>query len=316
MDGWDSAPATSKKVFLNKVRTRWCSMKDRFNTDVCAEGQVCSGSAARTRTKYRYHRNLEFLRPVLATEPPGSAPCNLSLDRFFIGRPLTHLSHSTARKHLAGQPHRQLLTRKLVNQVFPSQVSATGYAGTKRQRQRALDRPVLPEFMHLSEAFHASLKSLSDRVESVFSLMERGFNQMKHRFNSVKQRLDRLEADLNRPAHPFFSKIEWGMVEHLRHEQQLSVLQACNTAYLQAIQQNRYVQQSTVSFPPVPPLTRFTTVPTSAAYHCTATSMQSLDSHHYSTTSLSAAGHLTSPPWQALLLSGAPPTRLLGELPL
>ncbi|XP_073432470.1 uncharacterized protein [Dendrobates tinctorius] len=67
MEGWYSASATLKKVFMNEERTRWRSMKDRFNTDLRAEGQVRSGSAARTRTKYRYHRTLEFLRPVLAT---------------------------------------------------------------------------------------------------------------------------------------------------------------------------------------------------------------------------------------------------------
>ncbi|XP_073404201.1 uncharacterized protein [Dendrobates tinctorius] len=230
----------------------------------------------------------------LSSTAPGAAPCNLALERSFLGRPLTRPSHPTARKHLAGQPHTQLVTRKLGHQVFPlSQVSATGYAGTTRQRQRALDRNVLPEFMHLSEAFNSSLKSLSDRVESGFALMERGFNHFEHRFNSVEQRLDRLEADLNRPAHHFFSKIEKGMAEHLSPEQQLNVLQACNNAFLQAMQHNRYGQQSVVSFPPVPPLTRFTSLPTCAAYHCTDTSIQSQDTHRYTTTSLSAAGHFT-----------------------
>ncbi|XP_073418514.1 uncharacterized protein [Dendrobates tinctorius] len=147
--------------------------------------------------------------------------------------------------------------------------------------------------MHLSETFNSSLKSLSDRVESGFALMERGFNHFEHRFNSVEQRLDRLEADLNRPAHHFFSKIEKGMAEHLSPDQQLNVLQACNNAFLQAMQHNRYGQQSVVSFPPVPPLTRFTSLPTCAAYHCTDTSLQRLDTHRYTTTSLSAAGHFT-----------------------
>ncbi|XP_073401155.1 uncharacterized protein [Dendrobates tinctorius] len=67
MDGWDNACTRVRKDFLNKVRTRWRSMKDRFNRDVRDEGQVHSGSAARTRTKYRYHRELAFLRLVLAT---------------------------------------------------------------------------------------------------------------------------------------------------------------------------------------------------------------------------------------------------------
>ncbi|XP_073427291.1 uncharacterized protein [Dendrobates tinctorius] len=147
--------------------------------------------------------------------------------------------------------------------------------------------------MYLSEAFHASLKTLSEIVESGFSLMERGFNDMEHLFHSSAQRLDRLEADLNRQAHHFFSKIEWGMADHLSPEQQLTVLHACNTAYLQAMQQNQYVQQSVLSFPPVPPLTRFTTVPTSAAYHCTATCIPSQAGHHYTTPMSSAAGHST-----------------------
>ncbi|XP_073443652.1 uncharacterized protein [Dendrobates tinctorius] len=148
-----------------------------------------------------------------------------------------------------------------------------------------------PEFMLLSEAFKGSLKALSARMESGFSLMERGFNHMEHRFHSVDQHLDRLEADLNRPAHHFFSNIEQGMAELLSPEQQLSVLQACNTAYLQAMQENRYVQQSVVSFPTVPPLTRYSSLPTFAAYHCTATCIPSEAGHHYTTPSLSAAGH-------------------------
>ncbi|XP_073437125.1 uncharacterized protein [Dendrobates tinctorius] len=52
---------------VDKVRTRWRSIKDRFNSDVRAEGQVRSGSASRTRTRYRHYHALQFLRPVLAT---------------------------------------------------------------------------------------------------------------------------------------------------------------------------------------------------------------------------------------------------------
>ncbi|XP_073398488.1 uncharacterized protein [Dendrobates tinctorius] len=269
-------------------------MKDRFNTDVRAEGQVRSGSAARTRTKYRYHRALEFLRPVLATRAtristlqpvPGavlhrstSDPSQPSDSQEANGRSATQ----TAGDQEAGQ-----------SGVPLSQVSVTGCAGTTRQQQRASDRPVLPEFMHLSDAFHASLKTLSERVESGFSLMEHGFNHMEHLFLSSDQRLEWLETDLNRPAHHFFSKIERGMADHLSTEQQLNVLHACNTAFLQAMQQNQYVQQSVLSFPPMPPLSLFTTVPTSAAYHCTATCIPSQAGHHYTTPMPSAAGHST-----------------------
>ncbi|XP_073402654.1 uncharacterized protein [Dendrobates tinctorius] len=279
---------------VDKVRTRWRSIKDRFNSDVRAEGQVRSGSASRTRTRYRHYHALQFLRPVLATR----STCSSTLQpgpRAVLPRTSSDPSQPSdsqeapcrSATHTAGDQEAG------PSGVPLSQVSATGYAGTTRQRQRALDRNVLPEFMHLSEAFNSSLKSLSDRVESGFALMERGFNHFEHRFNSVEQCLDRLEADLNRPAHHFFSKIEKGMAEHLSPEQQLNVLQACNNAFLQAMQHNRYGQQSVVSFPPVPPLTRFTSLPTCAAYHCTDTSIQSQDTHRYTTTSLSAAGHFT-----------------------
>ncbi|XP_073441984.1 uncharacterized protein [Dendrobates tinctorius] len=296
MDGWDSASAASKRAFMNKIRTRWRSMKDRFNTDVRAEGLVRSGSAARRRRKYRYHHELAFLRPVLASRACFFCTWSSTLQPVpgaVLDRSTTDPSQPSDSQEASCRSATQTAGDEEAGPsgVPLSQVSVTGYAGTTRQRQRALDRNVMPEFMHLSKAFQASLKALAARTESVFSLMERGFNHMEHRFHSVDQHIDRLEADLNRPAHHFFSKIEQGMVEHLSPEQQLSVLQACNTAYLQAMQQNRYVQQSVVSFPTVPPLTRFTTLPTSAAYHCTATCIPSEAGHHYTTSSLSAAGH-------------------------
>ncbi|XP_073411923.1 uncharacterized protein [Dendrobates tinctorius] len=279
-------------------------MKDHFNTDVHTEGQVHSGSAARTRIKYRYHRELAFLRPVLATRATWSSTLQPVPD-VALHRMTLDLSQPSDSQEATCRSAIQTADDQEAGKsgVPLSQVSATSYAGTSRQRQRASDRPVLPEFMHLSEAFHASLTALSDRVESGFSLMERGFNHMEHCFQSANQRLDRLEADLNKPAHHFFSKIERGMSEQLSPEQQLNVLQACNTAYFQAMQQYQYVQQSVVSFPPVPPLTRFTTVPTSAAYHCTTTCIPSQAGHHYTTPMPSAAGHSTP----TTTMASAPP---------
>ncbi|XP_069615861.1 uncharacterized protein [Ranitomeya imitator] len=64
-DGWDNAPTQVRNAFVAKVKTRWCSMKDRFNKDLRQESRVPSGSGARIR-KYKYHRVLAFLRPVLA----------------------------------------------------------------------------------------------------------------------------------------------------------------------------------------------------------------------------------------------------------
>ncbi|XP_077155221.1 uncharacterized protein LOC143817616 [Ranitomeya variabilis] len=77
-DGWDNAPSRVRNAFLLKVKTRWRSMKDRFNKDLRQESQLPSSSGARIR-KYKYHRILAFFRPVLAqritwnsTLDPGS----------------------------------------------------------------------------------------------------------------------------------------------------------------------------------------------------------------------------------------------------
>ncbi|XP_073402039.1 uncharacterized protein [Dendrobates tinctorius] len=159
MDGWDSATASSKKAFMDKVRTRWRSIKDRFNSDVCAEGQVRSGSASRTRTRYRYYHVLQFLRPILATRATWSSTLQPG-----PGAVLHRTSSDPSQPSDSQEAPCRSATQTAGDQeagpsgVPLSQVSATGYAGTTHQRQRALDRNVLPEFMHLSEAFNASLK--------------------------------------------------------------------------------------------------------------------------------------------------------------
>ncbi|XP_077117215.1 uncharacterized protein LOC143773747 [Ranitomeya variabilis] len=63
-DGWENAPPRVRNAFMDKVRTRWRSMKDRFNKDLRDENRAASGSGARHRP-YKYHRVLAFLRPVL-----------------------------------------------------------------------------------------------------------------------------------------------------------------------------------------------------------------------------------------------------------
>ncbi|XP_073416859.1 uncharacterized protein [Dendrobates tinctorius] len=295
MDGWDNASQSDKKPFMNKVRTRWRSMKDRFNRDVRDEGQVRSGLAARTRRKYRYYRELAFLRPVLARRATWSSTLQ-PVSGAVLHRMTLDPSQPSDRQEAACRSATQTSGDQEAGMSgLPlSQGSTTGFAGTSRQRQRALDRNVMPEFMHLGMAFQNSLKVLSDRVESGFTLMERGFSNIDHRFHSVDSRLDGLQVDLNRPVHHFFNKTERAKAEHFSPDQQLNVMQACNTAYLQAMQQNQYVQQSVVSFPTLPLLTIFTTVPTSAAYHCMATCIPSQAGHHYTTTSQSAVGHSTT----------------------
>ncbi|XP_077118984.1 uncharacterized protein LOC143775045 [Ranitomeya variabilis] len=65
-DGFDSASAKDKGNFLKKLRTRWRSMKDRFNKGLRAEEeQSRSGAAATKSVPYKYNRALQFLRPVL-----------------------------------------------------------------------------------------------------------------------------------------------------------------------------------------------------------------------------------------------------------
>ncbi|XP_077148557.1 uncharacterized protein LOC143809353 [Ranitomeya variabilis] len=71
-DGWDNTPNRVRNAFVARVKTRWCSMKDRFNKDLRQESRVPSGSGARIR-KYKYHRVLAFLRPVLAQRTTWSS---------------------------------------------------------------------------------------------------------------------------------------------------------------------------------------------------------------------------------------------------
>ncbi|XP_073402335.1 uncharacterized protein [Dendrobates tinctorius] len=276
---------------VNKVRTRWRSMKDRFNKDQRQEIQVRSGAVARIR-KYKYHRMLAFLRPALAQsttlEPglsSGAAPHRTATEQF-----------QSSISDAASGPASQAGVQAAGPSGVPlSQASATGFYESSRQRQKALDRPLMPEFIHLSSVLQNGLKSIGDKLES-------GLAHINTLFQDVNRCLDHLEADLRRPAQHFFHTIEWGMSEHLTPELQLNVMQACNAAYVQAMQQTRYFQQPHVAFPPVPPLSRFSSLLSSSAYHCTATTMPSPAAHHYTTTTMPGAAELHS----TTMLSPAP----------
>ncbi|XP_073429915.1 uncharacterized protein [Dendrobates tinctorius] len=287
MDGWDNASPRVRKDFLNKVRTRWRSMKDRFNRDIRQENQVRSGAAARTGTKYRYHRALAFLRPVLASRTTWSSTLQPGPEAVLHQAAPDPSQPSISEEAPCRSAPQSSGDQEAGRSGVPlSQVSATGFAGTSgQQRQRTLDRPLMPEFVELSSVFQSSLKALSDRLESGFLLLDQ-------RYKSIEGRLERLEVDLARPAHHFYTQIARDTAEHLTPDLQLTVMQACNNAFMQAMQQSRIMQQSVVAFPPVPPLTRFTALPTSAAYHCTATTLPSLAGHQYTAPSPSAAGHL------------------------
>ncbi|XP_069625580.1 glutaminyl-peptide cyclotransferase isoform X3 [Ranitomeya imitator] len=118
--------------------------------------------------------------------------------------------------------------------------------GSSRQRQRASDRAILPEFLHLSTVFQNGFKALCDKM------------------SNIDRRLETIESELSRPAKHFFSAIQKGMVEHLTPELQISVMQACNNAYVTALQQAR-VMQSATTMPAVPSLAAM--APTPAAEH-------------------------------------------------
>ncbi|XP_073418373.1 uncharacterized protein [Dendrobates tinctorius] len=194
MDDWDNATPRARKDFLNKVRTRWLSMKDLFNKDLRLENQAHSGGAARLR-KYKYHRMLAFMRPVLARritlEPGSSSGAVLQRTASEQSQPST----SEAASRPASQAGEQAAgpSGLLLSQAS----SASVYVGSSRQRQKVSERTVMPESLHLSTVFQDGMKSMVDRLSSVR-------NHVDTLFQSVHQSLDHLEADIQRPAHHFF----------------------------------------------------------------------------------------------------------------
>ncbi|CAJ0925567.1 unnamed protein product, partial [Ranitomeya imitator] len=160
MYDWDNATSRVRKAFLIKVKTRWHSMKDHFSKDLRQEIQVRIGSAARIG-KYKFHRVLSFLRPVLAqrtsTLKPGSSsgvvPQRTATDQ-------SQLSTSEAASGSASQSGEQAAGPL---DVPLSQSSATFLGGSSRQRQKASDRSPelgLPEWGNdLNHIFNPFLTS-------------------------------------------------------------------------------------------------------------------------------------------------------------
>ncbi|XP_077136996.1 uncharacterized protein LOC143793961 [Ranitomeya variabilis] len=222
-------------------------MKDRFNKDLHQESHVPSGSGARIR-RYKYHRVLAFLRPVLAqrttystTVGPGSGA---------VLHPTATDPSQPSSSAAASGPSTLTGDQGAGPSGLPlSQSSSTApfFGGSSRQRQRASDRSLMPEFLHLSSVLHEAIKALGDRMDVSHSLLNA-------RIQEVSKSLDQVKADLQRPAHHFFNQIEQGMSEHLTPDLQLRVMQACNAAYVQAMQQSRYFQQTVAAYPPVPSL--------------------------------------------------------------
>ncbi|XP_077137700.1 uncharacterized protein LOC143803820 [Ranitomeya variabilis] len=244
-DGFDSASAKAKGNFMKKLRTRWRSMKDRFNKGIrAAEEQARSGAAASKSVPYKYNRALQFLRPVLTRRQTHSS----TLER---ARPAgADLHESPSDPSQPSHSDSRLAPPSGEPAAGPSGVplheaSGAPSFGNSRQRQRASDRPAMPEFLHLSTVFQNCFKALSDKMDT--------------RLSSIERRLENLEAELSNPAKHFLSTIGKGMVEHLTPELQISVMQDCNTSYVRALQQARVMQSATL--PVVPSLASMTPTP-------------------------------------------------------
>ncbi|XP_077107454.1 uncharacterized protein LOC143765061 [Ranitomeya variabilis] len=243
-DGFDSASATDKGTFIKKLRTRWRSMKDRFNKGLRAEEeQSRSGAAAAKSVPYKYNRALQFLRPILGRRQTHSStlqrapPCEAELHGSPSGPSQPSHSDSRPAPPSSGEP-------AAGTSGFPlPEASGAPSFGNSRQRQRASDRSVMLEFLHLGTVFQNGFKALRDQM------------------SSMERRLERLEAELSNPAKHFLSTIAKGMVEHLTPELQISVMQDCNNSYVRALQQSRVAQSATL--PVVPSLASVT--PTTAA---------------------------------------------------
>ncbi|XP_077151839.1 uncharacterized protein LOC143815930 [Ranitomeya variabilis] len=200
-------------------------MTDRFNKDFRQESQVPSGSGARIR-KYKHHRILSFLQPVLAQRPswsstldPGSGAV-LHQTATDLSQPSTSAAADSGSATQTGDQEEAGPSGVPMSQ---SSASACFFGGSCCQRQRASDRSLMPEFLHLSSIFHDGLKTMGDRLDS-------GINLMNTLIQDVTRSLDQVKTDLQSPAHHFFNQIEKGMSEHLTPDPQLSVMQACNAA--------------------------------------------------------------------------------------
>ncbi|XP_077113059.1 uncharacterized protein LOC143768251 [Ranitomeya variabilis] len=159
-DGWDNVPTRVRNAFVAKVKTRWRSMKYRFNKDLCQESRVPSGSGARIRL-YKYHRVLAFLRPVLAQRTTYSTTVGPSSGAV-LHPTATDPSHPSSSAAASG-PSTLTGDQGAGPSGLPlSQSSSTDpfLGGSSRQRQRASYRSLMPELLHLSSVLHEAIKAL------------------------------------------------------------------------------------------------------------------------------------------------------------
>ncbi|XP_069625480.1 palmitoyltransferase ZDHHC14 isoform X2 [Ranitomeya imitator] len=285
-NGFDSASTTEKSNFLKKLKTRWRSMKDRFNKVLRNEEKVRSGAAAARSATYKYSRALQFLRPILGRrqthsstlEPVRPSGAGLHESPSDPSQP----SHSESKlAPLSGE------TAAGPSGVPLAEASVAPSFGYSCQRQRASDRPLIPEYFHVGTVFQNCFKVLGDRMDTALATIDR--------------RLETMESELMRPAKHFFSAIAKGMVEHLTPELQISVMQACNNAYVSALQQAR-IMQPTTTMPVVPSLASITPTPAAQPLHRGPRAERCHHRHHH-----------TEPPSPAPARPSTSRTRLAGE---
>ncbi|XP_069623963.1 uncharacterized protein [Ranitomeya imitator] len=185
-DGFDSASPAVKDKFLKQLKTRWRSMKDRFKRVMKKEGQIRSGAAASRTSIYKYSRILQFLRPVLESREAHSStrepvrPSGAVLRESPSDPSQPSHSESRSAPPQSGEPAAG------PSDVPLAEASVAPSFGPSRQRQRASDRPLLPEFLHLSTVFQNCFKVLGDRMDTALS--------------NIDRRLQTMESELLRPA--------------------------------------------------------------------------------------------------------------------
>ncbi|XP_044133451.1 uncharacterized protein LOC122926134 [Bufo gargarizans] len=71
--GWEDLSAADKKECVDKVITRWRSIRDRFKREYNREVHAPSGSGARPKKPYAHNAALGFLRPTLGLRRTASS---------------------------------------------------------------------------------------------------------------------------------------------------------------------------------------------------------------------------------------------------
>ncbi|KAM4049447.1 uncharacterized protein ACNLHF_008899 isoform 2-T2 [Anomaloglossus baeobatrachus] len=264
--GWEDFNPRAQNRAREKVQNRWRSIRDRFKKELNKEMLAPSGSGGRV-SRYKYFRVLAFLRTTMvcrsticSTREPASNPFEAIPTQSATGEHLDRLHPSapslssgpSVPSTSAGASCEASLHEAAADEVafplpHPSDTAALSRTplGSRRQRQRGLDRSYALEFLHLNAAFQNAIKLLSEQTSAAFSLVQ---NTMQSNTDELCTRLDRLHLDARKStAHCFFQAVLERM-ENLSPEQQMHVMQA--TQY--ALAQVTYQPPPITLIPPAP----------------------------------------------------------------